>query len=195
LARNGRKLWKSTKTTWLKEAKRLRDEFLALTRASGLTRDQRVTYEHIRQVYLDHCAVHGRAVSLWTFLDTRAKHLDRFFAGQRTIEITQSGAIGRYVSQRKREDASNGSVNREMQILGLMFRLAADDEHRLVLHGIVPRTKKPEEPPPRQGIVAEIIQKLEPWAVAAVKAIEITGRRVRSVLSRRTSDVDLETVS
>jgi integrase len=84
-----------------------------------------------------------------------------------------------------------------MQILGQMFRLAADDEHRLISHGIVPRIKKLEEPPPRQGIVsekqfAEIIQKLAPWAVVAVKAIKITGWRVRSVLSRRTSHVDLE---
>jgi hypothetical protein len=129
---------------------------------------------------LDHCVVHGRAASLRTFLDTRAKHLDKFFAGKRAIEITQSGAIGRYVSQRKREGASNGSVNREMQILSQMFRMAADAEHRLISHGIVPRIKKLEEPPPRQGIVsekqfAEIIQKLAPWAVAAVKAIQITG--------------------
>jgi integrase len=194
---SGRKLWKSTKTSSLKEAKRLRDEFLALARASGLTRDQRVTYEQMRQVYLDHCAVHGRGASLQTFLDTRAKHLDKFFGGLRAIEITQSGAIGRYVTQRKREGASNASVNREMQILGQMFRLSADDEHRLISHGMVPRIKKLEEPPPRQGIVsekqfAEIIGELQPWAIAAVKAIKITGWRVRSVLTRRVTDVDLE---
>src|SRR6516165_1590547 len=44
----GRHRWKSTKTSLVKEAKRLRDEFLTRGRASGLTRDERVTYEQIR---------------------------------------------------------------------------------------------------------------------------------------------------
>ena len=68
---SGRKRWKSITTSLVKEAKRLRDEFLARVRASGLTRDERVTYEQIRQVYVDHCTVRDRAASLETFLDTR----------------------------------------------------------------------------------------------------------------------------
>jgi hypothetical protein len=107
----GRKHWKSTKTSSVKEAKRLRDEFLARVRASGLTRDERVTYDQIREVYIDHCTIRGRATSLESFLDTRAKHLDPFFSGMRAIEIAQSGAIGRFIAQRKREGASNASVN------------------------------------------------------------------------------------
>jgi integrase len=193
----GRKRWKSTKTRSIKEAKRLRDEFLARVRASGLTRDERVTYEHIRQAYIDHCTVHARAASLETFLDTRAKHLDSFFGGMKAIEIAQSGAIGRYVASRRREGASNASVNRETQVLGQMFRLAADDEHRLITRGLVPQIRKLEEPPPRQGIVtekqfAEIMSKLPAWAAAPIKAINITGWRVRAVLSRHKTDVDLE---
>ena len=192
----GRKRWKSTKTSSLKEAKRLRDEFLARVRASGLTRDERVTYEQIRQVYIDHCTVHARAASLETFLDTRAKHLNSFFGGMKAIEIAQSGAIGRYVANRRREGATNASVNRETQILGQMFRLAADDEHRLIMRGLVP-LRKLEEPPPRQGTVtekqlAEIVSKLPSWATAPIKAINITGWRVRAVLSRRRTDIDLD---
>jgi len=76
-----------------KEAKRLLDELLARIRASGLTRDERATYEQIRQVYIDHCTIHGRAASLDGFLDTRAKHLDPFFGSMRAIEIVQSGTI------------------------------------------------------------------------------------------------------
>ena len=193
----GRKRWKSTKTSLVKEAKRLRDEFLARVRASGLTRDERVTYEQIRQVYVDHCTVRDRAASLETFLDTRAKHLDPFFGGMRAIEISQSGAIGQYIAHQKRGGASNASINRELQILGQMFRLAADDEHRLIGRGLVPQIRKLEEPPPRQGVVtekqfAEILSKLPAWAVAPIKAINITGWRVRAVLSRRKTDVDLE---
>ncbi|MGH7923342.1 MAG: tyrosine-type recombinase/integrase [Candidatus Binatus sp.] len=193
----GRKRWKSTKTNLVKEAKRLRDEFLSRVRASGLTRDERVTYEQIRQLYVDHCTVSGRAASLETFLDTRAKHLDQFFRSMKVMDIAQTGAIGRYVAQRKREGASNASLNRETQILGQMFRLAADDEHRLISRGLVPQIRKLEEPPPRQGIVtekqfAEIVSKLPAWAVAPINAINITGWRVRAVLSRRRSDVDLE---
>ncbi|MGC1812500.1 MAG: tyrosine-type recombinase/integrase [Candidatus Binataceae bacterium] len=193
----GRKRWQSTKTSLVKEAKRLRDEFLARIRASGLTRDERVTYEQIRQVYIDHCSIHGRIASLEGFLDTRAKHLDAFFSSLRAIEISQSGAIGRYVALRKREGASNASVNRETQVLGQMFRLAADDEHRLIGRGLVPQIRKLEEPPPRQGIVtekqfAEILAKLPTWAIAPIEAINITGWRVRAVLSRRKIDADLE---
>lgn len=193
----GRKRWKSTKTSSTKEAKRLRDEFLAHVRASGLTRDERVTYDQIRQLYIDHCTVRGRNASLETFLDTRAKHLDPFFSGMRAIDIAQSGAIGRYIAQRKREAASNASVNRETQVLGQMFRLAADDEHRLITRGLVPRVRKLEEPPPRQGIVtekqfAEIVAKLPAWAVAPIEVIDLTGWRVRAVLRRRRTDVDLE---
>jgi integrase len=117
--------------------------------------------------------------------------------GLKAIEIAQSGAIGRYVAVRKREGASNASVNRETQVLGQMFRLSADDEHRLIGRGLVPQIGKLEEPPPRQGIVtekqfAEILAKLPKWAVAPIEAINITGWRVRAVLSRRKMDVDLE---
>lgn len=194
---SGRKRWKSTRTSLLKEAKRLRDEFLARLRASGLSRDERVTYRQIRQVYIDHCTTRDRAASLKTFEDTRAKHLDAFFGGTRAIEIIQSGAIGRYIAQRKREGASNASINREMQVLGQMFRLAADDEHRMLSRALIPNIRRLDEPPPRQGIVtekefAEIVAKLDQWAVAPIRAINITGWRVRAVLSRRRSDVDFE---
>ena len=193
----GRKRWKSTKTSSAKEAKRLRDEFLVRVRASGLTRDERVTYEQIRQVYIDHCTVRGRVASLQSFLDTRAKHVDPFFNGMRAVEIAQSGAIGRYVAQRKRQGASNASVNRETQVLGQMFRLASDDEHRLITRGSVPHIRKLEEPPPRQGIITEkqfeeILDRLPAWAIAPIEAINITGWRVRAVLSRRKVDVDVE---
>jgi hypothetical protein len=107
----GRKRWKSTGIPSLKEAKRLRDEFLGRLRASGLTRDERVTYEQLRQVYIDHCTVRDRAASLETFLDTRSKHLDGFFAGMRAFEIALSGAIARYIAQRKREGGSNASIS------------------------------------------------------------------------------------
>jgi len=78
-----------------------------------------------------------------------------------------------------------------------MFRLAADDEHRLITRGLVPQFRRLEEPAPRQGIVTdkqlvEIISKLPAWAAAPIKAINITGWRVRAVLSRRKTDVDLE---
>ena len=80
---------------------------------------------------------------------------------------------------------------------GQMFRLAADDEHRLIGRGVVPQIRRLEEPPPRQGVVtekqfAEIPSKLPAWAVAPIKAINITGWRVRAVLSHRKTDVDLE---
>jgi integrase len=133
-----------------------------------------------------------------SFLDTRSKHLDGVFAGMRASEIALSGAIARYIAQRKREGGSNASINREMQVLGQMFRLAADDEHRLVSRGLVPQIRKLEEPAPRRGIVndkqfVEIMANLAAWARPAIMAISVTGWRVNAVLSRRRSDVDEET--
>jgi len=58
--------------------KRLRDEFVVHLRASGLTRDECVRYEQLRQVYIGYCTVHDWTASLETFLDTRSKHLDVF---------------------------------------------------------------------------------------------------------------------
>jgi integrase len=193
-----RKRFRSTKVSSVKEAKRIRDEFLAHIRGSGLTRDERVTYQQIRQVYIDHCTVSDRTPSLSTFLDTRAKHLDPFFDKMRAIDIAQSGAIDRYVAQRKREAAANGSINRETQILGQMFRLAANDEHRLISRGLIPQIKKLDEPAPRKGIVtekqlAEILAHLPEWARPPILAINITGWRVNAVLSRRRIDIDEET--
>src|SRR5262249_57995096 len=84
------------------------------------------------------------------------------------------------------------------EVLGQMFRLAADDEHRLVSRGLVPQIRKLEEPTPRKGIVndkqfADIMAHLPEWAQTAIMAISITGWRVNAVLSRRRSDVDEET--
>jgi integrase len=85
-----------------------------------------------------------------------------------------------------------------MQVLGQMFRLAADDEHRLVSRGLVLQIRKLEEPAPRKGILndkqfADIVARLAEWAQPAIIAISITGWRVNAVLSRRRSDVDEET--
>lgn len=192
-----RKRFKSTGISNVREAKRIRDEFLGQIRSSGLSRDERATYEQIRQLYIDHCTVHDLGPSLKTFLDTRAKHLDPFFGGMRVIEIVQGGHIGRYVAQRKREGGSNASINREAQIFGQMCRLAASDAHRIISRGIVPQIGKLQEPPERKGIVtdrqyAAILGKLPQWAVAPVMAINITGWRVRAVLSRRKIDLDGE---
>jgi hypothetical protein len=78
-----------------------------------------------------------------------------------------------------------------------MFRLAADNEHRLIGCGLISQIRKLEEPPSRQGVITEkqfakIVSKLPPWAVATIKAISITGWRLRAVLSRRKTDIDLE---
>lgn len=86
-------------------------------------------------LYIDHCTGHDRAVALESLLDTRAKHLDLFFSGMRAIEIAQSGAIGRYITECKREGAANASVNREKQVSVQMFRRAAAADARLQAHG------------------------------------------------------------
>jgi integrase len=51
------------------------------------------------------------------------KHLENFFKGFRAIEIT-TDKIKDYVLQRQKEDAQNGTINRELAALKRMFHLA-----------------------------------------------------------------------
>jgi integrase len=195
--RRRRKCWKSTKTASLKEAKRLRDEFLGRMRSSALTRDERTTYEQLRQLLVDHYAIHDRTPSLEKFESTRAKHLDSYFKGMRAIEISEGGAIGRYVAQRKREGAANATINRETQALIQMLRIASSDQHRLIGRGLVPRIERLPEAPPRTGTVSdgefdEILPRLAEWARPPIRAISITGWRVNAVLSRKKLHIDHE---
>jgi hypothetical protein len=54
----------------------------------------------------------------------RLAHLDKFFGGWRVIEIT-SPEISKYMQSRQAAGAKNGTINREVAVLGKILRYAA----------------------------------------------------------------------
>jgi len=85
-------------------------------------------------------------------------HLDRFFAGRRLASIGPADAIA-YAAARQGRGAANGTINRELAVLGRMLRLAY--EHGTLLRLPILRKLK-EAPPPREGF-------FEPAAYLAVR--------------------------
>ena len=56
----------------------------------------------------------------------RLKHLDGFFAGQRIASIDPA-RITAYVAKRQEEGAANATINRELETLGKMLKLAYEN--------------------------------------------------------------------
>jgi integrase len=92
-------------------------------------------------------------------VEKRLAHLDRFFRGRRLVSI-RPALIAEYVEQRQaptlakdgttaKAGARNGTVNRELSMLGKLFRLAMDNDKALR----VPRIRKLREADARAGFV------------------------------------------
>ena len=73
-------------------------------------------------------------------------HLDRFFA-QRRLAAIGPADLTRYVAARQAEEVSNGTINRELAVLGRMLRLAYENNKFARL----PLIRKLKEAPARQG--------------------------------------------
>ena len=104
----------------------------------------RVTYDDAAQALKEHYTVTGdRDVTEASY---RLAHLDRYFKGCRlaTIGMRDSEA---YALHRQRQGASNGSINRELAVLGRMLKLAY--EHNRLAR--MPVLRRLEESSPRQG--------------------------------------------
>jgi integrase len=76
----------------------------------------------------------------------RLAHLDRFFTGRRVAGIGPAEATD-YVLKRQGQGAANGTINRELAVLGRMLRLAY--EHAKLLR--LPVMRKLKENAPRAG--------------------------------------------
>ena len=78
----------------------------------------------------------------------RLEHLDAFFVGRRLANIGGADAAA-YVAHRRKEEATNGTINREPAVLGRMLRLAYENGKLLRL----PVIRKLKEAPPRSGFL------------------------------------------
>lgn len=98
--------------------------------------------------------------------EKRLQPLDAFFAGRRAASITSADLVA-YIERRQVAGLANGTVNRELSILGTVFRHAAQQDPPKVLR--VPVLRLLKESAPRAGFFER-----EPY--------EAVRRRLRSDL-------------
>lgn len=125
--------------------------------------------------------------------DYRLEHLKTFFAGCRVAAIGQAEATA-YVLKRLGEEASGGTINRELAVLIRMLRLAYENGKLLRL----PVIRKLKEAAPRSGFFEreqyEAVRRHLPADLQVAAAIAYTyGWRMQSeVLALERRQLDLE---
>jgi integrase len=128
--------------------------------------------------------------SLDVFERRITKHLTPVFAGREMTEIT-TPVIRTFIAARQQAGASNAEINRELDCLSKMFKLAIQDG-RLFVRPHIPKLK---ESAPRKGFVtpeeyAAVADTLEPHMRAVWTFLYLTGWRVTEALALRWDHVD-----
>jgi integrase len=124
--------------------------------------------------------------------EARLLHLDAFFLGRRLSAIKPADLTG-YVAARQADGAANGTINRELGVLGRMLRLAYENEKLLRL----PLIRKLTEAAPRSGFFErtqfEAVKRHLPADLQVAVTIQYAfGWRTKSeVLTLKRSQVDL----
>jgi hypothetical protein len=89
-----------------------------------LRRADRISYEEVAKDLREHYQTTG--TRNMEEAEYRLKHLDGFFAGQRIAGINPARIIA-YVAKRQEEGAANATINRELETLGKMLKLAYEN--------------------------------------------------------------------
>jgi integrase len=149
----------------------------------------RVTYDDAVKALKEHYTVTG-ARDL-TEAGYRLAHLDRYFKDRRLASISTRDSK-QYALHRQGQGASNGSINRELAVLGRMLRLAY--EHNRLARMPILRTL--EESAPRQGFFeanafADVRRRLPEDMQVAVTIMYVYGWRLREVLGLERRNLDL----
>jgi integrase len=189
---NGQPMRESTGTAKRKEAERFlkEREGRSATGQPILKRADRIQYEEIAEDLRRH---------YWTTgsrnleeAKHRLKHLDPFFTGQRIVTISPA-RITTYVSRRQGEGAANATINRELETLSKMLRLAYENNKLMrlpIIHKLTPK-------PPRQGFFEweqyEAVRRyLQPDHQVATAIAHTYGWRMQSeVLTLERRQLDL----
>jgi integrase len=195
----GRRVRVSARTTDPKVARRkLRDLEGRIARGEPVAAHaDAVRYEHLRADVLLHWQTTGsRDVDDAT---KRLRHLDTFFRGTRAIAIDRP-MITQYAKQRQDQGAANGTINREIGILGRMLNLG--EENGRLYRAPRLRGLKLAEAPARQGFFEReqfeaVANRLKPDLRAAVAVSYAFGWRMQSetlMLERRHLDLAAQTL-
>ena len=191
---NGRPIRESTAITKETEAKRFlkEREGRVATGQPVLRRADRISYEEVAKDLREHYQTTGSRNL--EEAEYRLKHLDGFFAGQRIAAINPA-RITAYVAKRQEEGAANATINRELETLGKMLKLAYENNKLMRL----PIMHKLAANPPRQGFFEldqyEAVRRLlRPDHQLAVSIAHTFGWRMQSeVLTLERRQLDLET--
>jgi integrase len=194
---HGRPIRESTGTEKETEAKRFlkEREGRVATGQPMLRRADRIPYEEVAKDLRQHYQTTG--TRNLREAEYRLKHLDAFFVGQRVASIG-SAEITAYVAKRQGEGASNASINRDLETLSRMLRLAYENNKLMrlpVIHKLTPN-------PPRQGFFERehyeaVCRQLRPDHQAAVAIAHTFGWRMQSevlILERRQVDLEAGTL-
>jgi len=165
----------------LNEAKRLLNERRGeIAKGIPITADAvRFTFNDAEQLIVDNYTRNDRR-SLAHLNRRIEKHLRPHFGGMRLNEIT-ADVIDGFVAKRKKANASNGEINRELAVLKRMFTLAM--QARKAHHR--PHVEMLKEAAPRAGFFeyadfARVLEGLSPEVQPLATFCYITGWRWRS---------------
>jgi integrase len=188
---NGRPIYESTGTSEYPAARKiLRDRLVKIDKGETITpRLDRVTYDEAAQALKDHYTVTGERDLIEA--GCRLAHLARYFAGRRLASIGTRDSEA-YAVKRQTQGASNGTINRELAVLGRMLKLAY--EHNRLAR--LPVLRKLTEAPPRQGFFepeafAAVRHRLTPDLQVAATIMYVYGWRLREVLTLERRQLDL----
>ncbi|HXN24604.1 MAG TPA: site-specific integrase [Candidatus Dormibacteraeota bacterium] len=123
------------------------------------------------------------------------KHLKPTFGGMRASRLSTDD-LNRFIEHRKRQQASNGTINRELALLKRMFNLGTACTPKKV-NEVPVFPEKLTEAPPRDGFVEDAEYKrlcdncTELWLRALIAAAYTFGFRKAELLSMRVRQVDL----
>jgi integrase len=120
-------------------------------------------------------------------------HLKPFFGLLRAVDVT-SELIARYIDSRKRQDAANATVNRELAALKRMFHLGIQATPAKVLR--LPAFPKLKENNVRQGFLEDspyrkVVEGAQLWFRALVLCGRTYGWRESELIGLRVWQVDL----
>ena len=189
---NGRVICESTGATGIKKAEKfMKDrEGSAVKGQPILPRVDKIRYEEAAKDLREHYKSTGDRDIVEA--EKRLKHLDCFFRNRRIYLIRQAEASS-YVAARKLDGVANGTINRELAILGRMLKLAFENEKLLRL----PIIRKLKEADPRSGFFERgqfeaVKRHLRPDLQVAVSIAYAYGWRMQSeVLTLKRNQVDL----
>jgi integrase len=190
---HGEAQYESTKTDKVKVAEKiLKDrEGRVATGQPILPRADKVKYEDAAEDLKTHYRTTG--CRNLKEAETRFVPLLGFFCGYRLANIGPAD-ITKYVARRQSQEVSNGTINRELAVLGKLFRLAVENNKLLR----VPVIRKLKENAPRQGFFerdayAAVRKHLRPDLQCAVAIEYELGWRCQSeVLTLELRQIDLK---